>query len=39
MAKYILVHGIRVAKDFTPETFGRLTTLGPKFLLPIPDGT
>ena len=31
MAKYILVHGIRVAKDFTPETFGRLTTIGPKF--------
>lgn len=35
MGKYILVHGIRVAKDFTPETFGRLTTLGPAFLLPI----
>lgn len=33
MAKYILVHGIRVAKDFTPETFGRLTTLGPAFLV------
>jgi hypothetical protein len=31
MAEYILVHGIRVAKDFTPETFGRLTTLGPIF--------
>jgi hypothetical protein len=33
MAKYILVHGIRVAKSFTPETFGRLTTIGPKFVL------
>lgn len=33
MAKYILVHGIRVAKDFTPEIFGRLTTLGPAFLI------
>jgi hypothetical protein len=31
MGKYILVHGIRVAKDFTPETFGRLTTIGPAF--------
>ena len=31
MAKYTLVHGIRIAKDFTPETFGRLTTLGPAF--------
>lgn len=34
MAKYILVHGIRIAKSFEPETFGRLTTIGPKFLLP-----
>ena len=34
MAEYILVHGIRIAKSFEPETFGRLTTLGPKFLLP-----
>lgn len=34
MSEYILVHGIRVAKDFTPETFGRLTTLGPAFKLP-----
>jgi hypothetical protein len=33
MAEYILVHGIRVAKSFTPETFGRLTTIGPKFRL------
>lgn len=31
MAEFILIHGIRVAKDFTPESFGRLTTLGPKF--------
>jgi hypothetical protein len=41
MAEYILVHGIRVAKDhelFTPEVFGRLTTVGPKFLLPEQDG-
>jgi hypothetical protein len=35
MGMYILVHGIRVAKDFTPETFGRLTTIGPAFRLPI----
>lgn len=34
MAKYIVIQGIRIAKDFIPETFGRLTTLGPKFLLP-----
>jgi hypothetical protein len=33
MAKYILINGIRVAKSFTPETFGRLTTIGPKFVL------
>jgi hypothetical protein len=33
MAKYI-VHGfLRIAIDFTPETFGRLTTIGPKFML------
>ena len=31
MAKYIVTHGIRIAQDFVPETFGRLTTLGPKF--------
>jgi hypothetical protein len=31
MAKYIIVHSIRVATDFVPETFGRLTTIGPKF--------
>jgi hypothetical protein len=38
MDKYILVHGIRIASDyknFVPETFGRLTTLGPKFHLPL----
>lgn len=37
MAGYILVNGIRVDKHrelFVPETFGRLTTVGPKFLLP-----
>lgn len=33
MAEYILVHGIRIAKDFTPETFGRLTTLGSAFMV------
>jgi hypothetical protein len=33
VAEYILINGIKVAKDFTPETFGRLTTIGPKFLL------
>lgn len=35
MAEYIVLHGIRVAKEFVPETFGRLTTIGPKFLLPV----
>jgi hypothetical protein len=35
MAEFIVTHGIRIAKDFTPETFGRLTTLGPKFRLPV----
>jgi hypothetical protein len=37
MAKYIVIHGIKVDKNhanFVPETFGRLTTLGPKFALP-----
>jgi hypothetical protein len=33
MAEYILVNGISVAKSFEPETFGRLTTIGPNFLL------
>ena len=33
MAEYIVVHGISVAKSFEPETFGRLTTVGPKFLV------
>lgn len=34
MAKYIVIHGIRIDKDyqnFVPETFGRLTTIGPRF--------
>lgn len=31
MRKYIVVHGIKIAKDFVPETFGRLTTIGPSF--------
>ena len=40
MAKYIVINGIRIDKnyqDFVPETFGRLTTIGPKFR--IADGT
>jgi hypothetical protein len=37
MSAYILVHGIRIAKSFEPETFGRLTTIGPKFKLRQPD--
>jgi len=35
MPAFILHHGIRIASDFTPETFGRLTTIGPKFMLPV----
>ena len=35
MSNYILIHGIRIAKTFEPETFGRLTTIGPRFLLPV----
>lgn len=31
MAKYIVHHGIRIATDFVPQTFGRLTTIGPVF--------
>jgi hypothetical protein len=31
MAKYIVHNGIRIASEFVPETFGRLTTLGPRF--------
>jgi hypothetical protein len=34
MAKFIVVHSVKVATDFVPQTFGRLTTLGPKFRLP-----
>ena len=33
MRKYIVTHGIRIAQDFVPETFGRLTTLGPRFMI------
>ena len=33
MAEFIIVHSVKVATDFTPETFGRLTTIGPKFRL------
>lgn len=35
MARYIVLHGIKIAEAFVPESFGRLTTLGPKFLLPV----
>ncbi len=35
MSKYIVHSFLRVATEFVPETFGRLTTLGPKFLLRI----
>jgi hypothetical protein len=31
MAKYIVHNGIHIASEFTPETFDRLTTIGPKF--------
>ena len=34
-AKYIVHNGIRIASDFVPETFGRLTTIGPVFWMPI----
>lgn len=37
-AEYIVINGIRVDKDyenFVPETFGRLTTIGPVFWLPV----
>ena len=33
MAKFIVVHSVKVATEFVPETFGRLTTIGPKFRL------
>jgi hypothetical protein len=35
MADYIVVHSVKVATEFVPQTFGRLTTIGPKFRLPI----
>jgi hypothetical protein len=35
MAEFIVVHSVKVATEFVPETFGRLTTLGPKFRLPV----
>jgi hypothetical protein len=38
MSDYIVVHGIRIAKTFEPETFGRLTTIGPRFLVPVGSG-
>jgi hypothetical protein len=37
MSDYIVMHGIRIAKDFVPETFGRLTTVGPAFKIRQPD--
>ena len=33
MDKYITHNGIKIATDFVPETFGRLTTIGPRFML------
>ena len=33
MSNYIVVNGIRIASDFEPETFGRLTTIGPRFIM------
>jgi predicted nucleic acid-binding Zn ribbon protein len=33
MAEFIVVHSIKVATEFVPETFGRLTTIGPRFLV------
>lgn len=33
MAEYSLIAGIRVCNEFTPETFNRLTSIGPKFRL------
>lgn len=33
MAEFIVVHSIKVATEFVPETFGRLTTIGPRFRL------
>lgn len=33
MANYIVVHSVRVCTEFVPETFGRLTTLGPAFAI------
>ena len=35
MAEFIVVHSVKVATDFVPETFGRLTTIGPIFWLPV----
>lgn len=35
MAEFIVVHSVKVATEFVPETFGRLTTIGPKFRLPV----
>lgn len=38
MAEYILTNGIRISSEFTSETFGLLTTIGPKFLIPKKNG-
>jgi hypothetical protein len=34
MSEYIVVHSVKVATEFVPQTFGRLTTIGPVFRLP-----
>lgn len=33
MRNYIVVHSVRVCTEFVPETYGRLTAIGPAFLL------
>jgi len=38
MSDYILHHFLQVATDFEPETFGRLTTIGPRFKLRYKSG-
>lgn len=35
MRNYIVVHSVRVCTEFVPETYGRHTTVGPVFLLPV----
>jgi hypothetical protein len=38
MAKFIVVHSVKVATEFVPETFGRLTTIGPRFMIRLRSG-